>query len=185
MPQFPYKIRRSHRAKRISITISSNGLVTAVAPHQVKDESIHLFVNKHIDWIKKHLSKIEKRISKQPIGSQNKDLTIHSERHYKKHKEEAREIITSRVNELSQKFGFEYKKISIRNQKGRWGSCSIKGNLNFNYKLMFCKPEVRDYVIIHELSHLKFMNHSQQFWSLVSSLCPDYKKWRRELKGVM
>jgi predicted metal-dependent hydrolase len=177
----PYKIRRNSRAKRMSISISPDGQVTATAPHRVKEESIHSFVDSHKEWIKKHLLKIEKKVGK----IQNKDLTIHSKIHYKKHKESAREIITERVEELSQKFGFTYKRIAIRNPKGRWGSCSQKGNLNFNYKLMFCKPEVMDYVIIHELCHLKELNHSARFWFLVKSFCPDYKKWERELKGLV
>ncbi|MCB9805650.1 M48 family metallopeptidase [Candidatus Nomurabacteria bacterium] len=177
----PYKVRRSYRAKRMSVTISPNGLVTAVAPYTVQEESIHSFVNRHIEWIKRHLAKIDKKINK----IENKDLTIFSKRHYQKHKEEARKVITERVEKLSQKVGLKYKRISIRNQRGRWGSCSSQGYLNFNYKLMFTKPEIRDYVIIHELCHLKFLNHSKSYWALVATFCPDYKKWERELKGLV
>lgn len=169
----------------MSVTISHDGIVTAVAPYAVKEESIHNFVKRHVDWIKKNLLKIEKRVSNDRVI--NKDLAIFSKAHYKRHKERARKIITARVAELNSKpeLKFRYRKISIRNQRGRWGSCSSSGNLNFNYKLIFHKPEVMDYVIIHELCHLKEMNHSKRYWALVERACPDYKKLEKELKGVL
>lgn len=81
-------------------------------------------------------------------------------------------------------YGFSYKRIFIKNQKSCWGSCSEHGNLNFNYKLLFLPPHLADYVIIHELCHLAELNHSPRFWSLVAEVCPEYKKHRRELRGI-
>jgi len=105
-----------------------------------------------------------------------------SRRHYLKHKEEARELILKRVEYFSSMYGFKYNRVSIKNQKTRWGSCSRKGNLNFNYKISFLHPAMRDYIIVHELCHLKELNHSRKFWALVEDIIPDYFETRRELK---
>lgn len=98
-------------------------------------------------------------------------------------KQRAQKYIPERARQLAQKHGFSIGQISIRAQKTRWGSCSGRGNLSFNYRLMSHRPEVIDYVIIHELCHLRQMNHSEQFWMLVEKILPAYKQLRRELKN--
>jgi predicted metal-dependent hydrolase len=92
------------------------------------------------------------------------------------------EIIPRRTEFLARTNNFKVRKISIRNQKTRWGSCSISGALSFNFKLMQFREEVIDYVIIHELCHLAEMNHSRKFWNIVGSIVPEYKSLRKELK---
>ena len=74
-------------------------------------------------------------------------------------------------------------RITIRNQKTRWGSCSSKGNVNFNYQLYYMPQELMDYVIVHELSHRRYMNHSAEFWEEVEKYCPEYRTYRKQLKG--
>lgn len=88
----------------------------------------------------------------------------------------ARIRFESRCAYFAPLLGVTYHTIRIKNQKSRWGSCSGKGNLNFNWKLIMAPEEVLDYLVVHELCHLKYMNHSKEFWSLVASLLPDYKK---------
>ncbi|MDX1700374.1 MAG: M48 family metallopeptidase, partial [Melioribacteraceae bacterium] len=83
--------------------------------------------------------------------------------------------------EFSNRYNLEYNSIKIKNLKSRWGSCSSKKNLSFNLKLMYFNHKVIDYVIIHELCHLKIMNHSREFWNLVESIIPDYKERKSEL----
>lgn len=95
---------------------------------------------------------------------------------------QAKIYIPQRVREIAQALNYEYKKISIRGQKTRWGSCSTQGNLNFNYRLMLAPPAAIDYVIVHELCHLDEMNHSPRFWALVADAFPQYRYWRRWLK---
>ena len=96
--------------------------------------------------------------------------------------DKALKIIPKRVEYYSKIIGVSYGKITIRNQASRWGSCSAKGNLNFNCLLMLCPAELLDYVVIHELCHLKEMNHSKKFWSEVSRFCPGYEQYKKWLK---
>jgi len=101
---------------------------------------------------------------------------------YYKHKEEARVLVLERILFWNKIYNFKYGRVSIKNQKTRWGSCSLKGNLNFSYKLIFLPSHLVDYVIVHELCHLKEFNHGANFWKLVSDALPDCQKNKRELK---
>lgn len=106
-----------------------------------------------------------------------------SRRDYQKYKEYARALVIERLAHFNISYNFTVGRISIRNQKTRWGSCSKKGNLNFNYKIALLPPELADYVIVHELCHLGEFNHSKNFWTLVERTIPDYRKRRALLKG--
>jgi len=97
-------------------------------------------------------------------------------------KEKARELINERLKFFNKFYDFNFKKISVKKQNSRWGSCSRKGNLNFNYKILFLPKNIADYIIVHELCHLKEFNHSPRFWALVAKTIPDYKKIRLSLK---
>jgi predicted metal-dependent hydrolase len=101
---------------------------------------------------------------------------------------EAARQLPPRVHELARRDGLTFRRIFIKGQKTRWGSCSSLGNLNFNWRLMMCPPEVIDYIIIHELCHLREMNHSPRFWKLVEERCPDYKErkaWLKQKGGLI
>lgn len=108
-----------------------------------------------------------------------------SKKRYQQYKEEARKVIRQRLDYYAALYGVSYNRLSIRNQKSRWGSCSEHGNLNFNVKLLFLSDHLRDYVIIHEVCHLLEMNHSAQFWRLVEKACPDYTSRRKELHKII
>jgi predicted metal-dependent hydrolase len=105
-------------------------------------------------------------------------------RRYARYKEHARKLVHERLAFYNTFYGYTIGRITIRDQKRRWGSCSSKGNLNFNYKIVFLPPELADYIIIHELCHLKEFNHSPRFWALVEKQCPDYKIKRDRLHKV-
>ncbi len=96
--------------------------------------------------------------------------------------EHARKVIVERVEYYAQKYDFEYKRISIKDTKTRWGSCSSLKNLNFSWRLILLDPSELDYVVVHELSHLFEMNHSKNFWKIVENILPNYKMIRRNLK---
>ena len=102
----------------------------------------------------------------------------------KNNKEYARSFVKSRIEHFNGFYGFKINRIAIRNQRSRWGSCSKKSNLNFNYKILFLKPELADYLLVHELCHLGEFNHSKRFWALVEKTIPDYAKINKELRGM-
>jgi len=102
---------------------------------------------------------------------------------YLRHKPLARKIIKERVDFYVTTHGFVYKRIAIRNQRRSWGSCSSLGNLNFSYKLLFLPPCLRDYIVVHELCHLRELNHSKNYWAEVASIMPDYQERIRELRA--
>lgn len=107
-----------------------------------------------------------------------------SQKHYLAYKEAARALVHRRLDELNV-HDFVYHRVSIKNMTSRWGSCSSKKNLNFNYRILFLPPHLQDYIIVHELCHLKVFNHSLAFWNLVAETAPNYKACRRELKKIV
>lgn len=97
---------------------------------------------------------------------------------------QAKEIISKRASKIKEKLGIDYNQLFIKDQKTRWGSCSSQGNLNFNYRIVMAPLPVIDYLVAHELAHLIEMNHSKNFWALIESVCPDYKKHRQWLNDT-
>lgn len=104
--------------------------------------------------------------------------------HYVAHKAAARSIVLERLTYFNQYYGYAYKRVAIRNTRRSWGSCSSLGNLNFSYKLLFLPAGLRDYVIVHELCHLKELNHGSAFWNLVGECIPDYRELRATLREI-
>jgi predicted metal-dependent hydrolase len=119
----------------------------------------------------------------QKLGGE-KNFSKISHQEYLKIKEQARELVLKRIDHFNQAYGYRYNKVFIRNQKTRWGSCSLDGNLNFNFKLALIPKEQADYVIVHELCHLDEFNHSQKFWNLVAKTIPEYKRIKKQLKSL-
>ena len=103
---------------------------------------------------------------------------------YKKYKETARALVKSRIAYYNARYQCTVNRIAIKNSKTRWGSASKKGNLNFHYKIALLEPLLADYVIVHELCHLKEFNHSKQFWQLVALAVPNHKEVRKKLKNL-
>ena len=107
-----------------------------------------------------------------------------SRKDYIDNKENARALVHERINYFNEAYGFSFNKVSIKNTKSRWGSCSKKGNLNFNYRIMFLPPALADYLIVHELCHIGEFNHSLRFWNLVARAVPDYKNLQKQLRHI-
>ena len=101
-----------------------------------------------------------------------------------KKREQSRCFVKNRIDYFNSFYNFKINRIAIKNQVTRWGSCSSKGNLNFNYKIIYLKPALADYLIIHELCHLGELNHSKKFWTLVSKTIPNYAKINKELRKI-
>ena len=169
------KLVRSNR-RTLSLEIKAGEGVIVRAPLHASKEEINNFINSHKDWIEKHLKKMQER--KSALASVNK-LSMEE---IKALAEKALFVIPERVKYYAEKLNVSYGRITIRNQKTRWGSCSKRKNLNFNCLLMLTPPDVMDSVIIHELCHLKEMNHSERFYAEVLSVFPDYWRCHRWLK---
>ena len=169
--EISYTIIRSAR-KTISIVIKPDGEVEVRCPRRCSKQQIDAFVVSKEDWIRKHLETIAQRHQCPMLSSEElRELA----------KQAAAEL-PERVHFFANIMGVTVGRITIRSQKTRWGSCSAKGNLNFNCLLMLCPEEVRDYVVIHELCHRKHLNHSADFWAEVERYCPDYRIHRKWLK---
>ncbi len=168
MATVSYRLIRSDR-KTVSLRITVDGKLEVRAPRYLSDARIREFVMSKERWIQKHMQ--EKTLQTPYTAEELKALT-----------NRARCVVPQRVAHYASLVGVTYGRITIRSQKTRWGSCSTKGNLNFNCLLMLTPSEVLDYVVIHELCHRKEMNHSPCFWKEVGRLCPDYKAHRKWLK---
>ena len=143
------------------------------APCWESFKSMERFLGAHREWLARQLSRVQSMPQLVPSGN---------EEHYRKHREQAVAFISESLERCNWHYGFAYKRVSVRNQATRWGSCSAHGNLNFSYKLLFLPQAFADYIIVHELCHLKEQNHSPAFWKLVERTIPDYRAIRRELK---
>lgn len=168
-------IIRSNR-KTIAIEIKPDATVLVRAPFMMKDADIQKFIRNKEHWIIEHLEKAKARQS----VSENTPKLSQEEIH--RLAELALKVIPMKVGHYANLMKVQYGRITIRNQKTRWGSCSEKGNLNFNCLLMLTPDKVVDYVVVHELCHLIEMNHSKTFWQQVEQVMPDYKKHRQWLK---
>ena len=171
-----YQIIRSRR-KTVSLQITPEGSLLVRCPMRMSGKDIQAFVESKENWIRKHLPKEERQ--KLPILTDAELATL---------TKLAKEAIPGRAAHFGALMGVRYGRITIRSQKTRWGSCSAQGNLNFNCLLMLTPREVQDYVVIHELCHRKFLNHSREFWEEVERHCPDYRirrKWLKDNGGAL
>ena len=162
------QIIRSRR-KTISLQILPTGEILVRCPLRMKEKEIRSFVQSKQGWIEAHL----------PKGPVQPKLT---DQEIKKLAELAKSYISQRVAFFAPSVGVTYGRITIRSQHTRWGSCSAKGNLNFNCLLMLTPPEILDYVVVHELCHRKELNHSARFWAEVERVMPNYRDHRKWLK---
>ena len=157
-----YEIRYS-KIKNVYIQIKE-GKVIVKAPKKVSKKEIEKIIKQKSDWIQKALEKEIKKQEKQPLYT----------------KEEFKRIIEKNVNELVQLTGLKPNKITIKQIKYAWGSCSSKKNITLNLELIKYSQEAIRYVILHELCHIKYMNHSKDFWNLVEKYMPNYKQVKKE-----
>lgn len=173
MNKYEYELKRSKR-KSISIEISREAKIIVRAPIRMKKTDIEAFLHSKSEWIDKHLASMKEKLASVP-----RNLTEEEKNELKKN---AKIIITHRVEILSEIMGVNYDKLTVKLQKTRFGSCSTKKNLNFNAVIALMPKDISDYVIVHELAHLKQMNHSASFWKEVEKIIPDYKDKRKWLK---
>ncbi len=170
-----YTHKKSRRARSVRLAVYHDGSVVVTGPFSVGTSIIEKFISDKKQWISDKLSYFK--------SADYKPVRKFSKKDYLANKEKARALVHERIRFYNQTFGFAFNRICIKNHKSRWGSCSQKGNLNFNYKIVFLSPEMQDYIIVHELCHLKEFNHSKNFWTLIKIAIPNYAKIRKELRN--
>ena len=208
-PPIEVTLRRSTRARRLSLRVSRlDGRVTLTLPHRVSEREGIAFVREREDWLRGHLSGITKETRPQiggtvPFGGE--DLAIVAgpvkrarmgeaalivpddparvsarvEAYMKLH---ARDRLADASDRHAAVLGRSYGRITLRDTRSRWGSCSSTGDLMYSWRLIMAPPEVLDYVAAHEVAHLVEMNHSDAFWTVVGDIFPDHKRCRRWLR---
>ncbi len=215
-PPFAYRIRRSDRARRVRVTVDRSGEIEVVLPQRLPQRAAQEAVSELRPWIERRLAEVGRqraavlargdtipylgqslelraepgrtRVARRgnvlwvPAGN-NRDPAL--ERWYRRM---ARAEIEVRVDDACAASGVTYTAITIRDQRTRWGSCSRTGALSFNWRLLLAPEDVLDYVIWHEVCHLRVMDHSPRFWALVASRCPGYREyaaWLRRNAGTL
>jgi predicted metal-dependent hydrolase len=205
------ELKKRRNSKNLKMHIDSNGIVKVSLPYYTPYLYARKFVIDNLEWIQKKMEHFKLHKNKyyylgnnirliKKFNANNKyfnyiesdssliletnDKSISIDELFLKFlKVKAMEYIPGRVEKLALKNDFKYNMVRIKNMTSTWGSCSAKKNLSFNLKLMYFNYKVIDYVIIHELCHLKFMNHSNKYWGLVESILPDYRIYKKILNN--
>jgi len=171
----PKRVTASRRrARRVHLALYRDGRAILTIPFFVSYQRGRVFLESKRDWIREKM----KDFALRPENILHRG----SKKEYQDSRAEARQLVMERLEHFQKFYAVVWRRISIRNQKTRWGSCSRTGSLSFNYRLLLLPLHLRDYIIVHEICHLLELNHSRRFWALVAKTFPDYFKLRRELK---
>jgi predicted metal-dependent hydrolase len=170
-----YTLKINRRAKHIRLAVYLNGDFVVTQPRYASARLVAQYIEEKADWILKQIESFK--------NSKPEPLSHLTRRDYLNNRAKARRLIIERLEYFNNIYKFKYNSVSIRDQKTRWGSCSKRGGLNFNYRLLYLSAEVRDYVIVHEICHLKEFNHSANFWKLVAQEIPNFRALRNKLKN--
>jgi len=167
---------RHPRARRYIVSVRPDGAVRVTVPRRGSKREAEAFATSQREWIARQLRRLEEGRAAAPVAELSAaELRAAQAR--------ARRELPPRLLELAARYGLAVSRVSIRNQRSRWGSCSRAGHICLNWRLVQMPAWVRDYVMVHELMHLQRMDHSRRFWRLVAAVCPEYldaRKWLRE-----
>lgn len=169
----PYKIKRSRRARAMRLAVYPDGEVVVTAPHFFGLGVIRHFFDKHIKWVSR---KVEETKGKSVIRIPRADIPLL--------KRQALALAHERSAHFAALYGVTVGRISVRAQKTRWGSCSHKGDLSFNYRLAALPQHIADYIVVHEVCHILELNHSKEFWAQVARTVPEHKAIRKEIREL-
>jgi predicted metal-dependent hydrolase len=173
-PELVLHLVRHPRARRYVIRVRSDGSVRVTIPRGGSPREARQFAERQRQWIDKHRNQVA-----QEQARARDTAAPDVEREWR---ERATRELPVRLLELADTHGLRVHRVSVRNQRWRWGSCSRSGHICLNWRLAQMPPSIRDYVMIHELMHLKQLNHSPKFWKLVAAACPDYEAARQWLR---
>jgi hypothetical protein len=171
----PYFLKRSVRSRNVRLSVGAGGVVKVTAPRRTSLSFINAFILKKRDWILRQVEYFKKFPERKFSAAAEKKC-------FAENKSRAKVFAEMKVSEWNQHYKFSFNKISIRNSRSRWGSCSSRGTLCFNYKIIFLPEHLADYLVAHELCHLKERNHGKSFWALVAESVPDYVLCREGLR---
>jgi predicted metal-dependent hydrolase len=193
-----YRVRRSARARNARITISEAGEVVVVLPRRAPARDASTLVERHDAWIRRHLARIAERrtaLALRPALASGRTLVVGGQVETvragtgperatleRRLRRLARSVIEARVATRSADMGIAHARVTIRDQRTRWGSASRSGTLSFSWRLILCPPDVLDYVVVHELAHLRHAGHGERFWALVEAHGVDASAARRWLR---
>lgn len=169
------RLKHSRAARHLRLAVYSSGEVVLTAPWGLALKHLEAFVRSRAPWV---FGKLEYFKQRQPVEKIKSDRA-----EYAKNKLKAAKLIKRKLKFWNQNYQFQYSRVTIRDQSTRWGSCSRKGGLNFNYKVVYLPEHLVDYLVVHELCHLREFNHSEKFWALIGRKIPDYAVRRKELKN--
>lgn len=180
----PFTLIRSAR-RSFAVSVESSGEVLLRVPLAASERAVGMLLEDKKDWILRHYK--ERLEASGRIRELRNRLPLDEdaggwEAFVSKSREAAKRRFAERAAYFVQLTGVSYERITVRDQKTRWGSCSSKGTLSFNWRLLLAPPEVLDYVVVHELCHLTCMNHGREFWRAVEAALPDYKERRNWLR---
>lgn len=174
--KFQYTIKRHHAARRMKLRVTGEGKVLVTIPRRSSLARAENFVQEYSPWITEQLAKYATTIQHTsfiPPGA-----TYHT------YRLRAHRLVRDKIAYWNKHYSVPFKRISVRAQSTRWGSCSRSGTLSFNYKIFFLPEHLADYVIVHELCHVREMNHSRKFWAHVAETVPDHMVRRGELRRL-
>jgi len=161
-------IAKNAIAKRMSLRLKTNKIYVTI-PRSVPYAMGKLFIHQNLGWVRQKLA-------------ESSSSWLPSNANYKADKSEAKRLVEHKLQEWNYYYNLSWGRVAVRDQSTRWGSASNRGNLNFSWRILHLPEKLQDYIIVHEICHLKHQNHSQQFWNLVSMTIPDYRERKRELK---
>jgi len=167
-PFAPVYFVRHRRARRYLLRVDHDGRVRVTIPRGGSRRAADAFVHRHTDWVEKQRA----RLTPSAMGAEERRVL----------RERARTELPALLHAIAAERGMTVAGVSIRNQRTRWGSCGRDGKISLNWRLLLMPPAVRDYVLIHELMHLRRLDHSPAFWKLVSAACPGYREARQWLR---
>lgn len=170
-----YQLRKRRGGRHLWLRISADGAVLLTLPQRLAKSEADKFVQSKAGWIQKHLERV-KHLRPQRIS---KEESMTKYRHYKGY---ARALALERLAHFNDFYRLAHGKISVRNQSSRWGSCSRENNLSFNYRIALLPRELADYIIVHELCHVREHSHQTRFWKLVAQTMPNYQAHRLALR---
>jgi predicted metal-dependent hydrolase len=174
----PYTLRKNSKARRLTMRRTTSQGLVVTQPRGISDSTVQQFLQSKASWILKHYSR------KQTLQESNPNITTHTREHFLDHKQAAYDLCVKKVEQWSHIIPYDYKTIKVKSLKTKRWSCSSKKNLNFNYKILFLPETVQDYLIVHEMCHLKEMNHSNRFRDLVEQYYGPHQQARKELRSL-